>query len=181
MRTVIARVLLLAGAAAFGGLTAVMAQGSLPQQNEDILRQLMIEVRGLRAAMEQMASAGPRVQLALGRVQLQEQRIESQIRRLDVVRQSLVPAQQGLEPLERKAKELDDLLRSGDSPYGIEGMGQAKVELKELQAEVARRRREVQRLTAEEAILVQDIASEQNRWTDFNQRLEELERALVRR
>jgi len=182
MRTVISRVVLLAGAVAFGGLTVVMAaQGNRPQQNEDILPQLLSEVRGLRAALEQMAIAGPRVQLALARVQLQEQRIASQIRRLDAVRQSLVPAQQGLEPLERKARELEAILRRGDSPYGPEGVGQAKEELKELQAEVARRRTEVQRLTAEETSLTQDIAAEQNRWTDFNQRLEELERALAGR
>ena len=39
---------------------------------------------------------------------------------------------------------------------------------------------EVQRLIAEEAMLVQDLAAEQNRWTDFNQRLEELERTIGR-
>jgi hypothetical protein len=86
MRTVVSRVVLMAGAAAFGGLTAVMAaQGNRLQQNEDVLPQLLIEVRGLRAASEQMASAGPHVQLLLGRVQLQEQRIGNQIRRLDMV------------------------------------------------------------------------------------------------
>jgi hypothetical protein len=37
------------------------------------------------------------------------------------------------------------------------------------------------RLVAEEAVLAQDVATEQNRWTDFNQRLEDLERALARR
>ena len=37
---------------------------------------------------------------------------------------------------------------------------------------------EIQRLTAEESSIAADIASEQGRWNDFNQRLEELERAL---
>ena len=45
---------------------------SSPQ--EDVLPALLTEVRGLRAAMEQMASEAPRVQLALGRVQIQQQR-----------------------------------------------------------------------------------------------------------
>src|SRR3954451_5286596 len=49
----------------------------------DVLPTLLIEVRDLRGAMEEMAAAGPRVQLALGRVQLQEQRINTLIRRLD--------------------------------------------------------------------------------------------------
>lgn len=181
MRTVLTRVVWLAGAVALGGLTVMAAQGNKPQQGEEILPQLLIEVRGLRAALEQMATAGPRVQLVLGRVQLQEQRIASQIRRLDAVRQTLVPAQQGLEPLERKASELEEALRRGASPYGPEGLHQAQAELKELKAEVALRRTEVQRLTAEETFLTQDIAAEQSRWSDFNQRLEELDRALGRR
>jgi hypothetical protein len=37
---------------------------------------------------------------------------------------------------------------------------------------------EVQRLTAEESTIAGEIASEQARWSDFNQKLEELERAL---
>jgi hypothetical protein len=172
-------VALVAVALASGGSLAGWAEQTAPAP--DVLSALLTEVRGLRAALEQMATAGPRVQLALGRVQLQEQRIAGQIRRLDVVRQSLVPAQQGLEALERKARELDTMLRHGDSPYGPEGIGAAKEELKELQAEVARRRAEVQRLTLEETSLMQDIGAEQSRWTEFNQRLEELERALGRR
>jgi len=40
---------------------------------------------------------------------------------------------------------------------------------------------EVQRLQGDESSLLQDITNEQNRWTEFNQRLEELERALPRR
>jgi hypothetical protein len=40
---------------------------------------------------------------------------------------------------------------------------------------------EVQRLTAEEAVVSAELALEQSRWTDINQRLDELERALARR
>ena len=40
---------------------------------------------------------------------------------------------------------------------------------------------EVQRLQVEESTLAADIASEQARWNEFNQKLEELERALARR
>ena len=44
-------------------------------QQPDTTAALLVEVRGLRAALEQLASAGPRVQLMFGRLQLQEQRI----------------------------------------------------------------------------------------------------------
>lgn len=77
---------MLGAAGAVAGLAA-MGQGVLGQApagpNADVLTQLLTEVRGLRAAMEHMASSGPRVQLALGRLQLQEQRIDSTLRRLE--------------------------------------------------------------------------------------------------
>ena len=47
---------------------------------------LLTEVRGLRQALEEMGTAGPRVQLALGRLQLQEQRVNTAIRRLESIR-----------------------------------------------------------------------------------------------
>ena len=50
-----------------------------------------------------------------------------------------------------------------------------------MKREVALDPADVQRLQDDEGMLLQDINSEQNRWTEFNQRLEELERALPRR
>ena len=58
-------------------------------QSSDTLAALLVEVRGLRAAMEQMASAGPRVQLAMGRLQLQEQRVNTLVRQLEAIRNDL--------------------------------------------------------------------------------------------
>jgi DNA repair exonuclease SbcCD ATPase subunit len=180
MRTVISHVItLLAGAAAFGGLTVAMAaQGNRVQQTDDVLPQLLTEVRGLRAAIEQLASAGPHVQLVLGRVQLQEQRIGNQVRRLDTLRANLVAAQKELESLEQQARQLQETIR--DYPNS-EGRRLAEYELTQVKPRLARAQAEVQRMAAEETLLTQDIAAEQSRWTDFNQRLEELERGLSRR
>jgi hypothetical protein len=179
MRTVISRVVLLAGAVAFGGLTAVMAaQGNRPQQSEDVLPRLLIEVRGLRAALEQMAIAGPRVQLALGKLQLQEQRIATQIRRLDLIRSNLIVAQRELEPLAQRVKDETESVNQApdaETRRGREG------QLKAAKAEWSQKNAEVQRLSAEETMLVQDLGVENNRWAEFNQRLEELERTLGRR
>ena len=72
-------------------------------QSEDVLPALLVEVRGLRAAMEQMASAGPRVQLAVRRVQLQEQRINTLIRRLDEAHAAVAQAQTPYADLKRRA------------------------------------------------------------------------------
>ena len=51
----------------------------------------------------------------------------------------------------------------------------------EIKAKLAKKHLELQRLMTEETLITQDISAEQNRWSEFNQRLEELERALGRR
>ena len=57
----------------------------------------------------------------------------------------------------------------------------AEAELKQLKTAVARGTLNLQRLQGEEATLSQDISAEQGRWSELNQRLEELELALTRR
>jgi chromosome segregation ATPase len=163
-------------AAAIGG--SLIGRAQQAQAPPDVLPALLVEVRGLRAAMEQMAGAGPRVQLVLGRLQLQEQRIGNQVRRLDAVKAALGPAQRELDALGRRVKDIQQVIEQYPNS---EGRREAELELPIVKAEHARRRTEVERLANEESLLSQDIAAEQTRWADFNQRLEELERALSRR
>ena len=144
----------------------------------DTIVALLVEVRGLRAAMEQMAAAGPRVQLALGRLQLQEQRIDTLVRRLDEVRRALAPARLKLQESSERLQHFENASR--DAPIE-EQRRDAEAALPRMKREAALAGAEVQRLQSDEGMLLQDINSEQNLWTDFNQRLEELERSLPRR
>jgi hypothetical protein len=155
---------------------AVRAQQPAPPP--DTISALLVEVRGLRGALEQMATAGPRVQLALGRVQLQEQRILNQTHRLDAVSESLVQAQRRLEPMTQRVKTLREFVNMDPSEDIRRGREQ---ELADAKAEWGRLNADVQRLTAEEAALAADLAAEQNRWMDFNRLLEDLERTLAKR
>src|SRR6476661_11141234 len=87
------RGVMIAALAVAGGVWTGRVAAQAPQPGPDVLPALLEEVRGLRAAMEQMASAGPRIQLFTSRLQLQETRINNMIRRLDTVRDSLAEAQ----------------------------------------------------------------------------------------
>ena len=147
------------------------------QESQSILPALLTEVRGLRAAMEQMAAAGPRVQLALGRLQLQEQRVNTLLRRLETVRDSLASAERELLQHQNQLATFEAMRDRSLEPNHppreeIEQM------LKNFKNEASRASAEVQRLTAEETSIAGEIATEQARWTDLNQRLEELERSL---
>ena len=167
---------ILVSAAALGAPRNTDAQ--VASSSPDVLSALLVEVRGLRSAMEQMASAGPRVQLALGRLQLQEQRVNTLLRRLEDARTSVTQARTGLEDLTLRLNENERLSRESSDPQVRQAVD---AELKQLKIAVARGTLDLQRLQGEEATLSQDLSAEQGRWSELNQRLEELERALTRR
>ena len=165
----------------------IVAQAQTPGTgSQDIMPALLAEVRGLRAAMEQMTSAGSRVQLALGRLQLQEQRLAAASARLGMVREQLAGSQRRYTELQDQIATLEATLsgqREPDLPKGVppEQVRQMiAMQLRESQREVASITADVQRLTADEAAIANDVSSEQARSADLNQRLDELERVLQR-
>lgn len=151
--------------------------GQTASSNQDALAALLVEVRGLRAAMEQMVSVGPSIQLAMGRLQLQEQRINTLVRRTDVLRDALAAAQ-------KRAGEIQDRVGSLQRAYAesTEAVHRSAIEgeLPMIKQDLARAMAEVQRLRMEESEAAAQVSSEQARWAEINQRLEDLDRALAR-
>ena len=148
-------------------------------QNPDVTKELLAEVRGLRVAMEQLASAGPRVQLMFGRLQLQEQRINEQLRKADVVRAQLAKAQEEETQERGRIQRFEEALQRGNLP--AEERKDLEDSLPGMRRNVARLAAEVQRIQVEEANLSSLISNEQNRWNDINRALDELDRTLSRR
>jgi predicted nucleic acid-binding Zn-ribbon protein len=128
--------------------------------------------------MEQMASAGPRVQLFASRLQLQEARISGMVRRLDAVRDSLASAKQAHDRVRDEIKQFETALSSGAVGPDREALEQM---LPVRKREAAAMQTTLDRYLAEEGQLANDISIEQGRWTEINQRLDELERALSKR
>lgn len=169
-------VILGATAAAATGVTAGQAGASASSQT-DVVGALLTEVRALRVAMEQMAAAGPRIQLALGRLQLQEQRVTALVRRLETVRGDIAAAQREYDMAAARVRSLQRALRESADPAERK---QAEAMHDEHQREYQRTGTELQRLQGEESALNVEISGEQSRWNDINRRLEELERTLGR-
>src|SRR5215510_2037717 len=154
-----------------GGWRPTAAQAP---RNDDVLPALLTEVKGLRAAMEQMASSNAQAQLLVGRLQLQEGRINGMIRRLDTVRDSLAGARRTYEQIRAPLQMLSGQ-SDGADPQEREGV------LGGLKSQLNAAKTEVDRLTAEEAQLTSDLNAEQARWIEINQRLDTLERSLAKR
>src|SRR4051812_26208174 len=137
-------------------------------RSDDVLPALLTEVKGLRAAMEQMAAGSTQAQVLIGRLQLQESRVNGMIRRLDTVRDSLATAR----------RELDQM-KSAVQMFEKDSSNEAQEKDKEglfvgLKSQFAAMKANVDRLAAEEMQLTADIATEQQRWIAINQRLDEL-------
>jgi len=153
--------------------------GQTTTTGPETLSALLVEVRGLRAAMEQMASAGPRVQLAIGRLQLQEQRVNTLVRRADALQETIGTKLRELTGLTDRVSSLETQLeRNVQSP---DMHRQLELELAQTKKESSRAAAELQRLQAEESDAAAQVTNEQARWVEINQRLEELERSLERR
>ena len=179
MSTVTSRSWMISAAVAVLIVLATTAGGETPQQpNQDTLGALLVEVRGLRSAIEQMASVGPSIQLAMGRLQLQEQRINTLVRRGDVVRDALTAAHKRAAELRDRFGNLQRALEESTEPLNRSNI---EAQLPMIKQDLARATAEIQRLQTEESEAAALVSSEQARWAEINQRLEELDRALARR
>lgn len=147
------------------------------RQDPDVLGALLIEVRGLRTAIEQMSSASARIQLAMGRLQLNEQRITTYMRRIDEIRDRRLPAEQDVRKRQGEVDSFEDAIRQSSTLPSPE----LQEDLKRVKGTLAEAAAYLLRLQSEEAQLTRDIAVEQERWAEINRTLEELDRALIRR
>jgi hypothetical protein len=112
-------------------------------------------------------------------VQLQEQRVNNLMRRAEEGRIRIGDAQQKYDQMQAELRQIQEGIRD-PRPDGPP-LAQLQAVQRETEREVARRAAEVQRLTAESAAIDADLATEQGRWIDLNQRMEALEQSLVRR
>jgi hypothetical protein len=151
---------------------------TLQQPNQDTLGALLVEVRGLRNGIEQLASVGPSIQLAMDRAQLQEHRIDMLVRRADVLRDALVAAHKRVGEMQDRVGNLQRALEGSSEPVHRSSI---EAELPIVKQDLARAAAEAQRLQMEESEAAAQVSSEQARWAEINQRLEELDRALTRR
>lgn len=138
---------------------------SAPPVQRDVLAELLVEVRGLRQAMERAATVGARIQLLVARVQMQEERIAESSRRLVAVRDEIRKLDSGLASLMDQARVAEKESNSEMTEF-----------FKRQVASVEVRR---QAIANEESLLLQQVSADQGRWNDVNAQLDDIERSLA--
>jgi hypothetical protein len=154
---------------------AVAASGQAQRQPATI-DDLLTEIRGLRADLRQTTRASTQMQLLTARLQLQEQRIAVLAnQRADVTARLAVETRLRTDA-EGRVRTFDEEKTTNES-VGIPRAELVAME-KHFRSEYEQHRNAEQQLRAQESDFSAQIAAEQNRWQDFNGRLDELERSL---
>jgi hypothetical protein len=169
VRKVILIICVLAGA---GGV--LFAQATRTPVDGSAQDALLAEVRALRAEISQVASAGIRTQLLAARLQLQEQRVFSAARQL-------VDAQNARAEIQLKITgERGRLRQLEDAASRATGQGRPAIQQAILDSvtQIEQQQRQELQLQARETELLKAVNDAQGRWTDFNDRLDALERSL---
>jgi chromosome segregation ATPase len=133
---------------------------------------LLAEVRGLRAEFNQAAGGSVRAQLLVARLQMQEQRVNATARQLADVQDRLASVQQG------QAAMVERLSVSEDSQQRLPPEDRSDDQIRALKLQIDQVQKREQDLRTQEAALSGALAAEQSRWSEFNARLDALERSL---
>ena len=156
--------------AAVGRAPAAQQAGSA---SNEFMGALLQEVHGLRMAMEQSAAIAPRVQLTLARLNIEEQRIAQLAAQFDRARQELTALSLSM------AKTADAL---EDEEKGLQTTTADEKRRRELELGIVDLKQQLKAQTAAEQAArtrendaAQALTIEQNRWTELNTRLDELE------
>jgi chromosome segregation ATPase len=169
------RTLAAAGLVAIAGFATLSGQ---PERSpDDDMKALVAEVRALRLAIEQTSVHTSQAQLLLGRVQLQENRLATLGRQYQEARARLLDARMTQAESEQRLQQLTSQVRNIDDPQerlAIEGR------IPNWKNEIARHQARTAQLQSDETAAVQALTTEQQRWSDFNERLGALEQALGR-
>lgn len=158
---------------------ALVVAGQAPAPQPDVALNsaaIVQELRALREAVEGVLATNVRVQLLMGRLQLQEARIQALVRQsteidaqiagMGAERQALTHQQRAMEGASNEIADPEE------REFAKQQLATLTERLKQLDARHGS-------LLADQASVQQLVVTEQNRWGEFNQRLEELERMLA--
>ena len=166
------------GFALCGAAVLVASQQQRPSDSsEAAVSALVAEVRALRADLAESAQRSVRSQLLLGRLQMQEQRLTYLDRQRSEVTATLMQQTTITAGIASQVRTMESCDLSQDPKLRRECELMAENFKRQLSGQLKME----QQLRARESELVNTVATEQALWSDFNARLDELERVLTRR
>ena len=157
-------------------VAVLAAQVSSKPTIDASMSMLVDEVHELRLAVERSGMISAQAQVLLGRVQLQENRLATLGRNLVEARGRLRDAETSQFGLEQALRQATASASSARAPEERQALEERIADIK---AQIRRAQAVTERFRSEDGSAAAALAEEQSRWTDFNGRLEVLERSLA--
>jgi hypothetical protein len=157
------------------GGAALWAQPSSRPTVDASMMSLVAEVRALREAVERSSLITAQSQLVLGRLQLQEGRLATLGKQVTEARQRLNDSIRQEGDLTR---EIERMSASAERAQAQEARDEAAIMVRHLRGQLKTLQAQTAQSRADEQAASGALAEEQNRWVDFNSRLEALERTI---
>jgi chromosome segregation ATPase len=179
-RSILAALLVVAAAAFFVVATTVSGQtGSPPGPSRDddrqVLRALLDEVRQLRLALQRANVVSHRLRVALERIRLQQARVDSLTRALEGVRSRLTDLKAARPQMEDQIKYAEDVMSGTADPTRRAELEQ---QIKEMRGRLSVWAREEEQARNREGELSSELQAEQTKLNDLHNRLDYMEREL---
>ncbi len=167
---------------AIGGVAAILSAQTLRSTPPPVgapSDELVAEIRGLRADLNHALTGSIRAQLLVARLQLQEQRVNTVEALLADTRRLLSTNEEEQVAVAGELKNLQEALRT--KSFEKEERMEFEESAAQMEAQLLRGQTEALQLRTREAELSSQLVSEQGRWIDFNDRLNEIERSFPQR
>lgn len=134
---------------------------------------VVLEIRALRADLNERLEATMRTQLLVARLQVQEQRTNSVVRQLQELDTKIRENETAKEQVEQGMKMFGGMLKPGENEEGADFI------LGPLKAGMEKVAKADAELKMQQTQLLGTLQEEQARWTSLNAKLDELERLFA--
>ncbi len=148
---------------------------SSKEDNKQVLRALLDEVRQLRLALQRSSAGNHRLQITLERLRLQQGRVDSLTRSLENVRSRITDLKSARPQIDEQIKYAEEVIARGTEQNRREEL---EHHVKEMKARLGSVLREEEQLREREAILSLEIQTEQNRLNELHGQMENMIRQL---
>jgi predicted nucleic acid-binding Zn-ribbon protein len=136
---------------------------------------LLKEVHQLRLTMERSAQIAPRIQIAVERLKLQQDKVGRTAQQLDDLRREVERGRLEQPKYQQRLQAIENETNQATDPAQRRHLEEA---MKEFKLEAEQREKSLQQMQAREGELTGQLQTEQNRLTELNDRLDQIERAL---
>jgi SMC interacting uncharacterized protein involved in chromosome segregation len=146
-----------------------------PDQDKQVLTELLQEMRQLRVALQRMQVVSQRTQVTLERIRLQQNRVDSISRTLENLRTHLADIRAARPTIEDDMRDMDELLnRTTDATKRSE----IEAQIKETKARLNSQSRQEEQSRQRELELTADLQAAQVKLNDLNNQLDNIMREL---